>query len=166
MLIFLLGFMGSGKSFWGPQWARSLGMDFIDLDRLIEQREGMSVDDIFSQKGEQAFRLMESEVLRQVKDSENLLMACGGGTPCHSGNMEWMLDKGITVYLSATPRQLYERILQEPGKRPLLRNLNEGEILYFIEKTLQARLPFYSRANITLQVQDLDEHSWKKIQKI
>jgi shikimate kinase len=159
MLIFLVGFMGSGKSYWGPQWARNLNLEFVDLDRQVEAQAGMSIAEIFDKLGEDAFRALEQKLLRDLGGKDNLLVACGGGTPCFEDNMSWMLEKGSTVYMSATPRQLFERIRSELQGRPLLKNLNEAEILYFIEKTLDSRLPYYSRAGLTLKVEDLDEFS-------
>lgn len=156
MLIFLIGFMGSGKSYWGPQWATSLNMDFADLDKMVEARAGISISQIFDELGEEAFRVLEQKVLKELAGRENLVVACGGGTPCHHNNMDWMLANGKTVYLSATPRQLFDRIRHELEGRPLLKSLNEGEILYFIEKTLASRIPFYSRADVNLNIQELD----------
>jgi shikimate kinase len=163
MLIFLIGFMGSGKSFWGPQWAKSLDMEFADLDKEVEIQAGMTIAEIFDKLGEDAFRSLEQKVMKGLGERDNLLVACGGGTPCYDDNMEWMISKGKTVYLSATPRQLFERIQHDLDGRPLLNNLNEAEVLYFIEKTLGSRLPYYSKADLTLEVRKLEEHSLKSL---
>lgn len=148
--------MGSGKSYWGKLWAAETGMSYFDLDEVIEKQEGMSVESIFEKKGETYFRERESTLLRTMDKQEDCIISCGGGTPCFDSNMQWMNENGITVYLQANPVKLIENIMIEIDKRPLLKKINKGEILFFVEQKLKERNPFYTQAKITLSVNNLD----------
>jgi shikimate kinase len=148
--IFLLGFMGSGKSYWGRIWAQHAGLQFADLDALIEKEEGMSVAGLFEQKGEAYFRERERALLHAYAGKENFILSCGGGTPCFNNNIHWMNEHGHTVYLQATPEYIYEKIAGEKDKRPLLKNVPEAELLSFIGQKLQERSPFYEKATLKL----------------
>lgn len=155
--IFLIGFMGSGKSHWGKIWAERNQLSFIDLDELIEKDAGKSIAAIFESKGEDYFRLLESEALRKLEGFQNTIIACGGGTPCFYNNIDWMNQHGITIYIESTPVQILERVFAEKEKRPLLKKLNEAELLFFIEQKLKERQPHYSKATITVQSVSLHE---------
>jgi len=157
--------MGSGKTYWGKLWAAETGMDYFDLDDIIEKEEGMTVDDIFQKKGESYFRMKESAALRRLDKNQNCIISCGGGTPCFDGNMQWMNENGTTVYLQANPVKLIENILLEIEKRPLLKKINMGEMLFFVEQKLKERDPFYTQAKINLLVKDLDKSSIHEIIK-
>ena len=159
MRIFLVGFMGSGKSHWGGRWAVASGFDFIDLDEVIEAKSGKTISDIFEQEGEEPFRKTESDELRLLSGREKVIISCGGGTPCFHGNMDWMNEAGITVYLSSTPKMLFDNIMKDSVKRPLVKDVNDAEILYFVEKKLKERAPFYERAQITLSLPELNDQS-------
>lgn len=163
MRIFLIGFMGSGKSYWGKLWAAANNLAFYDLDEVIEEEEQKSVLDIFEKKGEDYFRVKESTNLRTMSALDNCIIACGGGTACFYDNMDWMNENGFTIYLSATPNQLLETIMLEKDKRPLLKKINEAELLFFISQKLDERIPFYRQAKLTLHVEDLNEQSLKEI---
>jgi shikimate kinase len=163
MKIFLNGFMGSGKSYWGKIWSEVSGLDYFDLDDMIEQQEGMTVDAIFEKKGESYFREKENDMLRSFSGKDNCIVSCGGGTPCFSENMQWMNGQGITVYLQTTPVKLLENIMLELGKRPMLKNINKGEMLFFIEQKLKERSPFYLQATKQLDVTLLTSNSIKDI---
>jgi len=151
--------MGSGKSYWGKLWADETGMSYFDLDDIIEKQEGMPVEAIFDKKGENYFREKESALLRTMATQENCIISCGGGTPCFDGNMQWMNENGTTVYLQANPVKLIENILLEIDKRPLLKKINKGEMLFFVEQKLKERDPFYTQAKMSLSVKDLDATS-------
>ena len=151
--------MGSGKSYWGKLWAAETGMDYFDLDDIIEKQEGMAVEAIFEKKGESYFREKESALLRTMSSNDDAIISCGGGTPCFDGNMQWMNENGFTVYLQANPVKLIENILLEIDKRPLLKKINKGEMLFFVEQKLKERNPFYTQAKISLSVNDLDTSS-------
>lgn len=158
-IIFLLGFMGSGKTYWGENWSRHAGWGFIDLDKQIEEREGKSVADIFESRGEAYFRNLESETLRNIDPAGDTIIACGGGTPCFGDNLDWMKSRGATIYLSTTPLEIMKRVEDEIAQRPLLKKLNKAELLFFIETKLKEREQFYNRAGMIVQVSELDKGS-------
>jgi shikimate kinase len=157
--VFLIGFMGSGKTYWGKIWAQKNGLDFYDLDAIIETKDGRSIAAIFEKEGESYFRKKETEALHTLLENDKCIVACGGGTACFNNNMQWMNENGITVYLSATPAYILSRIKEEKDKRPLINKLNEGELLFFIEQKLKERKPFYNQAQIILPVIELNEDS-------
>ena len=153
--VFLLGFMGSGKTYWGGQWARQTGRPFIDLDRVIEHKLQASISNIFDTKGEDFFREAEAAALREIP-GDPAVVACGGGTPCFFDNMGWMKKRGTTIYLKATPAYVFQNISAEPSIRPLLKNMNNNEILFYIQHKMAEREPFYSRANLVLDVEQIN----------
>jgi shikimate kinase len=153
LLIFLIGFMGTGKTRWGKTWALQAGYSFVDLDEEIEKEEGASVGDIFAQKGEEYFRQQEAAILRQVAGTGNAIIACGGGTPCFYDNMEWMNEHGTTVLLDAGAPFILGNIQKQPGTRPLLNGMSEQEILTFIEGKLLDRAVFYHKALVTIDAE-------------
>jgi shikimate kinase len=155
-IIYVIGFMGSGKSTAGKKLAASLGWSFIDLDRKIEELAGKTIPQIFSGDGEQAFRKLESDVLRSIKSLEDTIVSTGGGTPCHGNNMDYMLESGLTVYLKMTPEQLTYRLLESSGERPLIKNISDEQLPEFIEKILTVREKWYSRADIIIEGINLD----------
>ena len=157
MKIFLLGFMGSGKSHVGKQLAERIGVDFIDLDHWIEEQEGESIAHIFKTKGEIAFRERERDALHEMAAKENMVIACGGGTPCFFDNMEWMNQQGITIYLETPVEILAQRLIPQQAQRPLLQNLNEPELQHFITLKLAERKPFYEQAQVIYQVTAAEE---------
>lgn len=155
MIVFLTGFMGSGKTHWGKLWAEANGYRFIDLDESIAEETGISVSDLFEKKGEDHFREVEAKVLRQLDLQDGTIVACGGGTPCFHDNMEWMNAMGKTIFLKANAMYLWERIREEKEVRPLLKNINENELLFFIEKKLLEREPYYNQAQVVLNAHEL-----------
>ncbi|MBK7882842.1 MAG: shikimate kinase [Chitinophagaceae bacterium] len=163
MKFFLIGFMGAGKSFWGRQWAMHLNYSFIDLDKAIEEKIGKPVASIFEENGEIFFRKREAEILREILKADNVIIACGGGTPCYENNMNWMNENGHTVYLSRSPVELYKNVLKEKWQRPLLKNITDEEILSYIEKKLIERLPFYEKAAVIFTSEQVNVNSLDKI---
>lgn len=157
--IFLIGFMGSGKTYWGKIWAQQSGLTFYDLDEVIEKEQGKTIAAIFEKDGEDHFRKIETIALRTFAETENCIIACGGGTACFNDNMQWMNEHGTTVYLSATPQYIFDRVLDDKEKRPLLHKHNEAELFFFIEQKLKEREPFYNQAQIILPVNELNEKS-------
>lgn len=153
--IFLLGFMGTGKTHWAQQWADVHEAVFVDLDHEIEQEVGKSVLDIFDENGEVFFREVEAKKLREILSADNLIVSTGGGAPCFHDNMQWMNEHGITVLLEAGAQYILERVLHEKQKRPLIKNLNEAELLFFIQQKLEERMPFYSQAQYRLSAENL-----------
>jgi shikimate kinase len=163
MKYFLIGFMGSGKTHWGQRWAALNKMAFYDLDQEIEKTLGESVADTFEKKGEDFFREMERYVLRKFDVADNFIMACGGGTPCFFDNMQWMKSNGIVIYLQVSPPKVFERVMDEKDKRPLIKKLNTSELLFFIEQKIKEREAYYSQAHHTLDDAAVNENSFKAI---
>ncbi len=147
--VYIVGFMGSGKTTTGIKLAGLLGWSFNDLDRGIETHTGMTIPEIFSKKGEEWFRKVESEVLRSPEFSHYTVISTGGGTPCWGDNMDYMLGTGLTMYLRLTPSQLRSRLAGSGGERPLIRDLGEQDLLNFITEKLAAREKWYNRADLT-----------------
>ncbi len=162
--IFLIGFMGSGKTHWGKLWSVKSGKQFFDLDEVIEQEEKKSVAEIFSQNGEAYFRQKEMEILQTFATKQNCIIACGGGTPCFNNNMQWMNANGTTVYLAATAQDIFKRVITEQEKRPLIKDFSPQELLVFIENKLQEREIYYLQAKITLPVSAITADSINLIQ--
>lgn len=164
MCIFIIGFMGSGKSTLGASLARLAGVPFTDLDEIIESSEGLTVSEIFRRKGEEYFRLAESELLRKVVyETGKGVIATGGGTPCFGSNINFMNKAGITVYLRLSAEDLYNRLRGDSDKRPLLEGLNDQELAEFIVKRLAEREPFYSQAKIICDKNDQDPRKLMKL---
>ncbi len=148
--IYIVGFMGSGKTTAGKNLASLLGWTFKDLDKTIEEKTGWTIPEIFAEQGEAEFRRIETATLRELESCNRVIISTGGGAPCHDDNMEFMLTSGITIYLKLTPEQLCLRLADSKTERPLIKGLSEGELLTFIEGKLSQRQQFYERAEIIL----------------
>jgi shikimate kinase len=144
--IFLIGFMGSGKSTLGAQLARRLDYRFVDMDLLIEETAEMSIPEIFDEHGEEVFRKWERDILQELCQGEKIVISTGGGAPCHAGMMELMNTNGSTIYLKLTPEALLRRLITSRTDRPLIRGKSEAELLEFIKSLLEKREEFYLRA--------------------
>jgi len=139
--------MGSGKTTLGKMLAARLGFSFIDMDAHIEKKQFKSVSQIFAEKGENEFRLLEQKCLYEVGEFEDVIISTGGGAPCYFDNMEFMNANGITIYLKLTPEELAERLeSSHANKRPLLADRKGDELLRFITEGLAKREPFYKQA--------------------
>ncbi|HOG57784.1 MAG TPA: shikimate kinase [Bacteroidales bacterium] len=150
--IFLIGFMGSGKTTTGKKLASRLSWKFIDLDEFIEEDKGMPVAEIFETQGEDWFRTVEAEALRTVAKADNTVISTGGGTPCFYENMEFMLQNGLTVYLRMTPESLARRLARSSAGRPLLKDIDKEELETYIRTKLAEREPWYSMAEIKTDI--------------
>jgi len=148
--VFLVGFMGSGKTTLGRLLAIQLNYSFLDLDEWIEQREGKSIAEIFSTQGETRFREVERDSLRALETRENLVISSGGGTPCHHENMEWMNQHGITIFLNPSAEILYNRLQDQKVHRPLISELDSISLKTLIETRLVERMPYYTQSRIEL----------------
>jgi shikimate kinase len=155
MKVFLIGFMGCGKSTKAKQLAIRLSCDVIDLDAVMVSEEGKSIAEYFAENGEAAFRKLEHETLKNYPYPETSVIATGGGLPCFFDNMEWMNANGKTIYLKMTPPQLVSR-LHNREKRPLLKGMDDEQLLAFIETKLQERSVFYEQAQFVVNAFDLD----------
>lgn len=157
MRIYLTGFMGSGKSYFGKKIARAYRMAFIDLDQAIEMHFGKFIPDIFEQQGEDAFRRMEQEMLHRTVLLPNAVIACGGGTPCFFDNMQWMNDNGLTVYLRTSVSTLIQRLQADPpNQRPLLKGMTGNELEQFITERLQQREIYYKQSVLNFDTEKDD----------
>ena len=138
--------MGSGKSYWAKQLATALQYELVDLDTVIEIQNNATISEIFELYGEQFFRNQETKYLRNFDTKNNVVVATGGGTACFNDNMQWMNEQGITIWIDEPIDVLVNRLVKEKAHRPLIKNLNDAELKYFLEQKLQQRKPFYSKA--------------------
>lgn len=154
--IFLVGYMGSGKTTLGKAYARVNEMEFIDLDWYIEERMHKTIGELFAERGESGFRELERKMLHEVGEFENVMIACGGGTPCFYDNMDYMNGVGDTVFLDVCPDVLFRRLKIAKAKRPLLADKTDTELMDFIVEALEKRLPFYTRARFRFNAEELE----------
>lgn len=146
MTIFLIGYMASGKTTLGRALARATGREFIDLDFYITQRFRKSIPEIFAEKGEDGFRQIEADMLREVGEFCDVIVSCGGGTPCFHDNMEYMNATGVTLLLDATTECTVRRLLTAKTVRPIVRDKSREELPLFIEAHKAERAPYYNLA--------------------
>lgn len=154
--IFLVGYMGCGKSTLGRAVSRMTGFPFIDLDTYIEGRFHLTVKEIFASKGEAGFRELERNMLREVADFEDVIVACGGGTPYFHDNMDYMNSHGTTVFLDAPVSSLFSRLKRGRHKRPLIASKTDDELLAYINEALAVRLPYYRKAAVAFPSESLE----------
>lgn len=155
--IFIIGYMACGKTTFGRALARATGREFIDLDFYIEQRFRRTVSRIFAEDGEDKFRRMETAMLREAGEFENVIVACGGGTPCFADNMDYMLSRGTTVFLEASVGRIVERLCANNSRRPLMAGKSREEIEETVRRGLSARMPQYARAHIRYNGDNLED---------
>ena len=156
--IILIGYMGSGKTTVGKALSKETGMMFYDLDWYIESRMRKTVSQIFAEKGEEGFRKIEYNMLHEVAEFEDVIISCGGGTPCFFDNMDYIRSVGESVYLKATPEVLAQHLKMRKVERPLLKGKNEDELLEFIRASLKEREPYYLKAEHVVDVTLLDNY--------
>ena len=156
MKIFLIGFMGSGKTYWGLQLSKKLNIPFFDLDEQVINTEGRSINEIFENYGEEYFRLKEKGMLHIITEGNaSFVMACGGGSPCYFNNIEYMDQSGTTVWLNTPINTLYKRLLQEKNERPLLKGLSDEQLKGFIIKKFADRKIYYEQANVIVDDENI-----------
>ena len=155
--IFLIGYMGAGKTTLGKAFARAMGLTFIDLDWYIEERFHKTIHELFTERGEDAFRDLERRMLHEVGDFEDVVISVGGGTPCFFDNVDYMNSVGETVFLDVDIRVLFRRLKIAKQQRPLLDGKSDEELMQFIQEALQNRLPFYTRAKHTFNGEKLED---------
>ncbi len=147
--ILLVGFMAAGKTTLGKALAKEMGLQFIDLDHYIENRYRCTVSQLFVQRGEEAFRQIERNMLHEVAEFEDVVIATGGGTPCFFDNMDYMNTQGVTVFLDASVDVIYTRLTIARVQRPLVAGKSAEELRTYIAEMLGRRMPYYSRATHT-----------------
>lgn len=155
--LFIVGYMACGKTTFGRALARAAGREFIDLDFYIEQRFRKTIPEIFAGRGEDGFRRMEGAILREVGEFEDVIISCGGGTPCFLDNMDYMLARGTVVFLEATPACITRRIIANSSRRPLMAGKSPEEIADAVDAGLRSRMPHYTRAHITFPGDELED---------
>jgi shikimate kinase len=156
MIIYLVGYMGSGKSSAGRKLAGKMHFRFIDMDEAFRQKYGFTVSESLDREGEEVFREKEAELLREMPLNEYLVVATGGGTPCFHDNMDYMNDNGLTVYLKMHHKSLFRRLTEAKTERPLLKGLKGKQLLSFIRQHLEEREVFYNQAKIIVKGENLD----------
>jgi shikimate kinase len=165
MRIFLIGFMGSGKSTLGKRLSIKMHYPFIDMDKAIEASVGMSISEYFKQYGEDKFRETENRMLKESDFPENVIIATGGGAPCFFDNLEWMNKLGLTIYLSLSPKALAQRLANATEERPVLKGLKGEELEKFITERLTQREEFYKKAQLTIKGADQTPERLTKLLK-
>ena len=161
--IFLIGYMGAGKTTLGKAFAREMGLTFVDLDWYIEERFHKSIRQLFTERGEDGFRELEKRMLHEAAEFEDVVISTGGGTPCFLDNMEYMNTMGDTIFLDVDIKVLFRRLKVAKQQRPLLVQKTDEELMAFISENLQKRLPFYIKAKHVFNGEKLeDRHQIKE----
>ena len=163
MRVYLIGYMGVGKTTQGRKIASRLGLDFVDLDEFISSEEGQDVAEIIQERGEPEFRVLEGKYLKVLSNQPNVVISTGGGTPCFFDNMVLMNSTGITVFFSLKPEIIVNRVKNRLEKRPLLHGKTKEELLEFIKEHLGFRMPYYEQASIHF---DTSNTSSRKIDEL
>jgi shikimate kinase len=166
MRIYLIGYMGSGKSTLGKRLAGSLNIQFIDMDDYLEERNYKTIPQIFAEEGEEVFRQKERKVLEELSEFTNVVIATGGGAPCFFDNMELMNRTGKTVFLNMEINILAYRLVHSKTERPLIKGKSKTELISFIDDTLKKRRPFYEQAKYQIKNPDTDLKEILKILEI
>lgn len=154
--IYLIGYMGSGKTTLGRAFARAMQMQFVDLDWYIEERFHRTIQQLFTEKGESGFREIEQSMLHEVGEFENVVVATGGGTPCFFDNMDYMKRTGDTVFLEVSSDVLFRRLKMDRANRPLLHGKTDDELMDTVLHGVENRLPFYSQAEYRFDASHLE----------
>lgn len=161
--LFLLGMPAAGKSYWSQVLKKELSLPDYDLDMLVSTMDERSVEEIFAEDGEIYFRKAETKMLRLFADKKQFILATGGGTPCHSDNMEWMNKQGITIWINEPIHVLTQRIVSDTTQRPLLHKKQGNELSDYLSKTLEQRQSFYETAKHTVGGESLSATTFAEI---
>lgn len=156
MRIYLIGYMGCGKSTLGRRLSDHLNMQFVDMDHYIEERNLKTIPQIFEQEGEAEFRNKERKALEELSEFTNIIIATGGGAPCFFDNIDLMNRSGKTIYMDISPDILADRLLKSKTERPLIKGKSKEELVAFIDETLKKRNHFYSQAQFKITQPDID----------
>ena len=161
--IILIGYMGAGKTTIGKALSKELGISFYDLDWYIESRRHKTIPQLFAELGEEGFRKIEHSMLHEVAEFENVIISCGGGTPCFFDNIDYMNQQADVVYLRCEPEVLHKHLMMGKTERPLLKGKSPEELIAFIREQLQYREAYYKKARYTLDVSLMDNYEKIKI---
>ena len=163
MNVFLIGLMGSGKTFWAHRLSGVLNIPAFDLDKEIEKAENKTIAEIFVEKGEVYFREKENEKLKSFAGKNNFILSTGGGAPCFYDNIEWMNEHGITIWIDEPPTTIAKRLKKEKLHRPLIANVKDEALPGFFVQMREKRKSFYAKAKYHLAGSDITEESLLKI---
>ena len=155
MRIYLIGYMGSGKSTLGRKLAGHLNMQFVDMDLYIEMRNHKTIPQIFTEEGEIEFRKKERKALEELSEFSDIVIATGGGAPCFFDNIGLMNNSGKTIYLNIDPSILADRLLKSKTERPLIKGKSREELETFIDESLKKRNQFYQQAKFEITSPDI-----------
>lgn len=161
--VFLIGMMGSGKSFWTNKIAKWIKAGGYDLDDLIVMMEEKTITEIFEEDGEAYFRKAETKILKWFSEKKKFVLATGGGTPCFQANIDWMKKEGVVIWLDESIEVLVERLSSQKEHRPLIANLSNEELSNFLQNKILERTPFYQQAHYRLTGDQITESALKKI---
>jgi shikimate kinase len=154
--VYLVGYMGSGKSTVGKQLARLLGCDFIDIDRQFEQLYKISIPDFFQKYDEEAFRLIERKLLFNTFELTHHVISTGGGTASYHDNMDLINQNGLSVYIKMHPNSLFVRLKHAKRPRPRIAGLKTDDLRLLINHDLQLRETYYNKAHFQVKGEDID----------
>ncbi|MBR3427533.1 MAG: AAA family ATPase [Bacteroidales bacterium] len=154
--IYIVGYMGAGKTTTARRLAQRMGWEVVDTDALFEEKYKISVHDFFNKYDEPLYRKLEAEVLKETEKLKHVVVSTGGGTACYFDNMEWMNGHGTTVFLRINEKSVVDRLLHAKRKRPLAAGKSEVELKAFVNRHYAERLPYYEKAQITVKAEDLD----------
>jgi shikimate kinase len=161
--IILIGYMGAGKTTIGKALSKELGLPFYDLDWYIEGRRHKTISQLFSELGEEGFRKIEYNMLHELAEFEDVIISCGGGTPCFFDNIDYMNQQGQVVYLRCEPQVLQKHLMMGKTERPLLKDKSPEQLIDYITEHLKEREPYYNKARYTLDVSLMDNYEKIKI---
>ena len=165
MKIFLIGFMGSGKTHWGHLLSQKLSVPFFDMDEQVVSHEGKTIVEIFAENGEEYFRMLEKNVLHIITEShDNFVMACGGGSPCYFNNIDFMNQSGTTVWINTPVDTIFKRLIEEKENRPLVKGLTDEQLKGYIIKKFADRKIYYEQADVIVDEEPV--HLDKLLEKI
>ena len=156
MRIYLIGYMGCGKSTLGRRLSEHLDLQFVDMDHYIEMRNHKTIPQIFEEEGEAEFRNKERKALEELSEFSDIVIATGGGAPCFFDNIDLMNNSGKTIYINIKPSILADRLLKSKTERPLIKGKSKDELVAFIDETLKKRNHFYKQAKFEITEPDID----------
>lgn len=154
--IYLIGYMGAGKTTTARRLANRLGYEVCDTDAMLEEKYKISIDDFFHKYDESLFRKLETQILQSTAELDNVVVSTGGGTACFNDNITWMNLHGTTVFLRISPQSAVNRLMHSKKKRPLTEDKTEEELTEYVQRHYASRMPFYEQAKIAVKAEDLD----------